>query len=113
MSSRTSNLPSNSTRRGTAPTSLALSSSNHSSGPSNLLTTTTGGASNGPTPHSKQTISVEEWERRAPLSDLQSRSVANVMKAGEHVPLPLKVRISTIDLTGSAIDQILLLLQVQ
>lgn len=43
------------------------------------------------TPHPKPMISVEEWEAKAPLGELEIRSI-NVMKlAGERTPLPLKV----------------------
>ena len=55
-------------RRGGAPASLAL------------------------TPQSKLTISVEEWEAKAPLSDLHLRSINAIKLASEKVPLPLKVR---------------------
>jgi len=39
----------------------------------------------------KAQITLEEWEARAPLSDLALRSVATVQAASEKVPLPLKV----------------------
>jgi hypothetical protein len=55
-------------RRGGAPTSLSL------------------------TPQPKLTISVEEWEAKAPLSDLHLRSINAIRLASEKVPLPLKVR---------------------
>ena len=55
-------------RRGGAPTSLSLA------------------------PQPKLTISVEEWEAKAPLSDLHLRSVNAIKLASEKVPLPLKVR---------------------
>lgn len=42
-------------------------------------------------PHPKSTISVEEWESKAPLSDLELRSVHAVKRASENIPLPLKV----------------------
>lgn len=82
---RTSNLSGihNPSRRGPTP-SLSISSSPSVSSNSTAPPI-------GPTPHVKQTISVEEWERRAPLSDLQVRTVAKIAKASEHVPLPLKV----------------------
>ncbi|KAF9526898.1 Sec34-domain-containing protein [Crepidotus variabilis] len=78
MAGRNSNLNNNanSNRRGPTPSSLTVPSSQ-----SPHLA---------PSPHVKQTISVEEWERKAPLSDLQLRSVEKVAKAGEIVPLPLK-----------------------
>ena len=44
------------------------------------------------TPHSKHVITVEEWEAKAPLGDVESRSVAVVKAASEHTPLPQKVR---------------------
>ncbi|CAA7260828.1 unnamed protein product [Cyclocybe aegerita] len=82
--------PSNvaSTRRGGTPSSLALSST-----PSTSSTAGTGviGASSGTSGSTaRATISLEEWERKAPLSELQIRTVAKVMKATEKVPLPLK-----------------------
>ena len=55
-------------RRGGAPASLSL------------------------TPQPKPTISVEEWEAKAPLSDLHLRSINAIKLASEKVPLPLKVR---------------------
>ncbi|EMD33046.1 hypothetical protein CERSUDRAFT_160557 [Gelatoporia subvermispora B] len=43
-----------------------------------------------PSPHPKRVINVEEWEAKAPLDDLEIRSV-NVLKiASERRPLPLK-----------------------
>lgn len=45
------------------------------------------------TPHPKPTISVEEWEAKAPLSDLHLRSINAIKLASEKVPLPLKVRV--------------------
>ena len=44
------------------------------------------------TPQPKPTISVEEWEAKAPLSDLHLRSINAIKLASEKVPLPLKVR---------------------
>ncbi|KDQ55621.1 hypothetical protein JAAARDRAFT_59617 [Jaapia argillacea MUCL 33604] len=41
-------------------------------------------------PHPKPVISVEEWESKAPLDDLQLRSVNIIKLAGERAPLPLK-----------------------
>ena len=52
-------------RRGGAPTTLSL--------------------------HPKSALSVEEWEARAPLGDLEIKSVNALKLAGEKVPLPLKV----------------------
>lgn len=83
MNNRTSNFTS-SHRRGAAPSSLSLSSSNAQVSLSAVV-------QNGTPLQVKQTISLEEWERKAPLSDLQVRSVAQVAKANEHTPLPIKV----------------------
>ena len=44
------------------------------------------------TPQPKPTISVEEWEAKAPLSDLHLRSINGIKIACEKMPLPLKVR---------------------
>jgi hypothetical protein len=43
-------------------------------------------------PHPRPTISMEDWEAKAPLGDAQLRSIAAVKAAAEHLPLPLKVR---------------------
>ncbi|KAF8638150.1 hypothetical protein AX17_002407 [Amanita inopinata Kibby_2008] len=43
-----------------------------------------------PSPHPPPTLTVEEWEAKAPLSDLQTRSVTVLKTASENVPLPLK-----------------------
>ncbi|KAF9466887.1 Sec34-like family-domain-containing protein [Collybia nuda] len=43
----------------------------------------------------KSTVSVEEWEARAPLGELETRSVNLIKAASERVPLPLKVSTST------------------
>jgi len=84
---RASNISGNSSsgRRGHLPSSLSISSSNRPASPAHAH------APAAPIPLKKQTISVEEWERKAPLSDLQVRSVAKLARATEHVPLPLKV----------------------
>jgi hypothetical protein len=37
---------------------------------------------------------VEEWEAKAPLSDLEIRSINLVKSANEKVPLPVKVYLS-------------------
>ncbi|KAH9940375.1 Sec34-domain-containing protein [Epithele typhae] len=42
------------------------------------------------TPHPKPTISVEEWESSAPISELESRSVSWVQAAAERSTLPPK-----------------------
>ncbi|KAF9559048.1 Sec34-domain-containing protein [Agrocybe pediades] len=83
--------PSNTFRRGTTPASLPLTSSNHST--PNLNEGNNG--SNHPEAvgaHVRVTISVEEWERRAPLSEKQQRSVNQLMKANEREKnaVPLK-----------------------
>ena len=54
-----------------------------------------------PTQQLKVQITLEEWEARAPLSDLALRSVATVQAASEKVPLPLKVSPETRITTGS------------
>ncbi len=88
MNNRASNFSGNpsSNRRGQAPSSLSISSSN-TQAPSSAAFI----LPNGTPAQAKQTTSLEEWERKAPLSDLQVRSVAKVAKASEHIPLPLKV----------------------
>lgn len=43
----------------------------------------------------KPIISVEDWEAKAPLGDLETRSVNLIKAAGERAPLPLKVAAST------------------
>jgi conserved oligomeric Golgi complex subunit 3 len=50
-----------------------------------------GGAPTTLSPHPKPALSVEEWEARAPLGDLEIKSVNALKSAGEKVPLPLKV----------------------
>ena len=45
-------------------------------------------------PHPKPALSLEEWEARAPLGDLEIKSVNALKLAGEKVPLPLKVRLA-------------------
>ncbi|KAG0700811.1 Sec34-like family-domain-containing protein [Suillus ampliporus] len=42
------------------------------------------------TPRSKPQLTIEEWEAKAPLSDLALKSVAAVKAASEKTPLPLK-----------------------
>ena len=39
-------------------------------------------------PHPKPALSLEEWEARAPLGDLEIKSVNALKLAGEKVPLP-------------------------
>jgi hypothetical protein len=39
----------------------------------------------------KNTLSVEDWEAKAPLSDLETRSINLIKAASEKVPLPAKV----------------------
>lgn len=46
------------------------------------------------TTQTKHTLSVEEWEAKAPLSDLEIRSINLVKSANEKVPLPVKVYLS-------------------
>ncbi|KAG6840935.1 hypothetical protein C0991_003193 [Blastosporella zonata] len=41
-------------------------------------------------PQPKPTISVEEWEAKAPLDDLHIRSIAEIKSASEQIPLPSK-----------------------
>ncbi|THH31401.1 hypothetical protein EUX98_g2790 [Antrodiella citrinella] len=41
-------------------------------------------------PHAKSVISVEEWEAKTPLGDVETKSVHVVKKASEHTPLPQK-----------------------
>jgi hypothetical protein len=74
---------SNSGRRAHLPSSLSFSSSNQPVSPALVPAASI--------PYSKPAISLEEWERKAPLNDLQVRSVAMLAKATEHVPFPLKV----------------------
>jgi hypothetical protein len=42
-------------------------------------------------PHPKVGVSLEEWETKAPLDDLQLRSVEAVRIASQNIPLPAKV----------------------
>jgi conserved oligomeric Golgi complex subunit 3 len=44
-----------------------------------------------PPPHLKPTLNLEEWEAKAPLSELQNRSVSLLKSASEHSALPVKV----------------------
>ncbi|KAG6873047.1 hypothetical protein C0995_003804 [Termitomyces sp. Mi166 len=48
-------------------------------------------------PQAKPTLSVEEWEAKAPLGDVEVRSIARVKSASEQIPLPSKF---TLDDTG-------------
>ncbi|EGN97381.1 hypothetical protein SERLA73DRAFT_57800 [Serpula lacrymans var. lacrymans S7.3] len=48
------------------------------------------------TPHPKPTLTMEQWEAKAPLGDLSLKSVAGVKLASETIPLPLKVRRSSV-----------------
>ncbi|KAH0584972.1 Conserved oligomeric Golgi complex subunit 3 [Termitomyces sp. J132] len=41
-------------------------------------------------PQVKPALSVEEWEAKAPLGELEIRSIAKVKSASEHIPLPSK-----------------------
>ncbi|KAK2460187.1 hypothetical protein APHAL10511_007778 [Amanita phalloides] len=44
-----------------------------------------------PSPHPLTLISIEDWESKSPLSDIESRSVSLLRAASERVPLPFKV----------------------
>ena len=57
-----------------------------------------------PAPASKQVISVEEWEAKAPLGDLETRSINAIKAAAEKVPYPLKVTILTFRRVGILSD---------
>ncbi|KZT22200.1 Sec34-domain-containing protein [Neolentinus lepideus HHB14362 ss-1] len=46
-----------------------------------------------PSPHPKAVISLEEWEAKAPLGELEIKSVNAIKTASERVPLPLKFSI--------------------
>ncbi|KAG2055343.1 Sec34-domain-containing protein [Suillus hirtellus] len=46
------------------------------------------------TPRPKPQFTIEEWEAKAPLSDLALKSVAVVKSASEKTPLPLKVHVN-------------------
>lgn len=48
------------------------------------------------TTQTKNTLSVEEWEAKAPLSDLEIRSINLVKSANEKVPFPVKVYLSIV-----------------
>ncbi|KAG6878890.1 hypothetical protein C0992_006827 [Termitomyces sp. T32_za158] len=41
-------------------------------------------------PQAKPTLSVEEWEAKAPLNDAEISSIAGIKSASEHVPFPSK-----------------------
>ncbi|KAH9949100.1 Sec34-like family-domain-containing protein [Amylocystis lapponica] len=45
------------------------------------------------TPHPKAVISVEEWEAKAPLGDVETRSVNVIKAASERIALPLKFNV--------------------
>lgn len=42
-------------------------------------------------PPPKPTLSMEEWEAKAPLGELEARSVNLLKAASERSPLPIKV----------------------
>lgn len=42
-------------------------------------------------PHPKTVVSVEEWEAKAPLGDIETRSVSLIKAASERTALPFKV----------------------
>ncbi len=54
-------------------------------------------------PQSRPVINLEEWETRAPLGDIETRSVNLVKATSEHFALPLKVRPTLITQSGVAI----------
>ncbi|KAG5221580.1 Golgi transport complex [Salix suchowensis] len=56
-------------------------------------------------PRPPTVISVEEWESKAPLGELQTRSVALIKEASEKLPLPLKARDASPSWLEQAIDQ--------
>jgi conserved oligomeric Golgi complex subunit 3 len=49
------------------------------------------------TPHPKPIISVEDWETKSPLGELQTRSVNALKRVCEERRLPLKVRLPVLD----------------
>lgn len=49
-----------------------------------------------PSPYPKPAITVEEWELKAPLGDIENKSVNVVKLAAESVPVVLKVRFSVL-----------------
>ena len=49
------------------------------------------------TPQAKPVISVEEWEAKSPLSELQIKSVNSLKRVCEERRLPLKVRPLVLD----------------
>lgn len=51
------------------------------------------------TPHPKPIITVEDWELKAPLDELEVRSVGLIRAACEKAPLPLKVSFLSITQT--------------
>ncbi|KAG1715625.1 hypothetical protein ID866_1549 [Astraeus odoratus] len=55
-----------------------------------------------PTPQPRAQVTLEEWEAKAPLSDLALRSVAAVQAASEKTPLPLKTTKSSIEDTDTS-----------
>ncbi|TFK53805.1 Sec34-domain-containing protein [Heliocybe sulcata] len=57
----------------------------------NLNTTRRAATPSAPSPHPKPVITLEEWEAKAPLGDLEIKSVNAIKAASERVPLPLKV----------------------
>lgn len=42
-------------------------------------------------PRSKRIVSLEEWEAKAPLSDLELASISALRAANSVIPLPLSV----------------------
>ena len=49
----------------------------------------------------KPTISLEDWETKAPLGDVETRSVSLVKAASELTSLPFKVRLNQLSFTGT------------
>ena len=45
------------------------------------------------TPQPKPVITLEEWEAKAPLGDIEARSVNLLKEASEKAALPVKVRL--------------------
>lgn len=45
-----------------------------------------------PSPHPKPALTVEEWEAKAPLGDVETKSVEVIKRAAKSVPVILKVR---------------------
>ena len=50
-----------------------------------------------PSPHPKLSVTLEEWEEKAPLSELEIQSIKFIQKSCEDKPLPLKVCLCGVD----------------